>query len=216
MTFAKSANLRSLLLKNECPSSIKNCHQFFQKLVDSDVRNTLLTDISVFANLTQPPSDSNEDITHGSPSPTSVSTYKALRIHLGQQCPQAKGVKSLRHFTRHGHTFSLFSHHKGNGSVIVYDQMLMSEIPAQVEGIIQLHTHEVYFAIRKYQTIAGRHPFEAFPALQTTLWSNLESSATIVRLDDVIGHFASVPLDWNGDDFTVIVSLCQVILQFSC
>jgi glycerol-3-phosphate acyltransferase PlsY len=215
MTFAKSANLRSLLLKNECPSTIKNCHNFFQKLVDSDVRNTLLTDISIFANLTQPSSDSTEDITHDIPFQTSTPTYKALRIHLGRQCPLVKNVKMLRHFTRHGHTFSPFSRHKGNGSVIVYDPMLMSEIPGQVEGIIQLHTNEVYFAIRKYQTFAAQHPFEAFPALQTTLWSSLESVATIVRLDDVIGHFASVPLDWNGGDYIAVVSLCRVILQIS-
>ena len=217
MTFAKAANLRGLLLKNECPSSIKNCHNFFQKLVDSDVRNTLLSDISIFANLTQPTRDSNEDITPDIPSsPTSVSTYKALRIHLGQQCPLAKNVKMLRHFTRHGHTFSPFSRHKGNGSIIVYDQMLMSDIPARVEDIIQLPTNEVYFAVRKYQTFAAWHPFEAYPALQTTLWqSSLESVTTFVRLDDVIGHFASVPLDWNGDDYIAIVSLCWVMLQFS-
>jgi hypothetical protein len=133
MTFAKSANLRSLLLKNECPLAIKNCHNFFQKLVDSDVRNTLLTDISIFANLTQPSLDSNEDLTHDIPSnPTSAPTYKALRIHLGQQYLLAKNIKTLRYFTRHGHTFSTFSRHEENGSVIVYDQML-SEIPAQVE-----------------------------------------------------------------------------------
>jgi hypothetical protein len=82
-----------------------------------------------------------------------------------------------------------------------------------VEDIIQLHTSEVYFAIRKYQTFAAQQPFEAFPALQTTLWSSsLESVTTIVHLDDVICHFASVPLEWNGDDCIAIVSLCRVIL----
>jgi len=80
------------------------------------------------------------------------------------------------------------------------------------KDIIQLHTNEVYFAINKYQTFVARHPFEVFPAIQSSLWSSLKSVTTIVHLDDVIGHFASVPLDWNGDDYIAIVSLCH---QFS-
>lgn len=216
MAFVKSANLRSLLLKNECPSAIKNCHAFFEKLVDTDVRNTLLTDISIFDNLThflQPSMDSNEDTTGDAPS--SAVTYKALHIHLGRQFPLAKNAKTLRHFTRHGHTFSTFSCHKGNGSVIVHDWTLMSQIPARVEDIIQLPSNDICFAVRKYLTRATGHPFEAYPALQTTLWQSELGSITIVHLDDVIGHFASVSFDWNGDNYLAVVSLCRVMLCYS-
>ena len=216
MTFVKSANLRSLLFKNECPSAIKHCHAFFEKLVDTDVRNMLLTDISIFGNLThflEPSMDLNEDMTDDTLS--SASMYKALHVHLGQQSPLAKEAKTLHHFTRHGHTFSTFSRHKGNGSVIVYDRTLMSQIPARVEDIIQLPSNDVYFAVRKYLTRATGHPFEAYPALQTTLWQSELGSITIVHLDDVIGHFASVPFDWNGDNYLAVVSLCRVMLYYS-
>jgi hypothetical protein len=172
MTFVKSANLRSLLLKNECPSAIKNCHDFFEKLVDTDVRNTLLTDISIFVNLPhvlQPSTDSNEDLTADHLSSVSTCTYKALHIHLGQQSPLTKNAKTICYYTRHGHTFSSSLRHKGNGSVIIYDRTSMSQIPARVEDIFQLSSNDIYFAVRKHQRRAAGHPFEAYPALQTSL-----------------------------------------------
>ncbi len=91
----------------------------------------------------------------------------------------------------------------------------MSQIPAQVEDIIRLPSNDVYFAVRKYLTCATGHPFEAYPALQTTFWQSRLGSVTVMHLDDVIGHFASVPFDWNGNDYLAIVSLCQVMLCYS-
>lgn len=48
-SFTISSNLWALLLKEGCPSVIRNCHSLFAKLVDPQICNMLLTDISHFS-----------------------------------------------------------------------------------------------------------------------------------------------------------------------
>ena len=50
-SFAKSANLWAFLLKEGCPSAIRNCSHYFSKLIDPQVHNTLLMDIARFLSL---------------------------------------------------------------------------------------------------------------------------------------------------------------------
>ena len=44
-SYTRSANLRALMLKPECPEVVRNCMPMFKKLVDPERRNALLTDI---------------------------------------------------------------------------------------------------------------------------------------------------------------------------
>ena len=210
MTFVKSANLRSLLLKSDCPSAIKNCTEFFQKLVDTDVRNTLLTATSAFfVNLA---TESSTDLNVSGIGLLSASTYKTFCSYLGQSS-SLKNAKTLNHFTHNGHTYSVSSRHKGNSSVIIYDRSLKSQVPAHIEDIIQLSSNDVYFAICKYKRRAISDPFKLHPVLRTTLWQTGLGGLMFVHSNDVIGHFASVLFNWNDNEYLAIISLCQVLLN---
>jgi len=206
-TFVKSANLRGLLLKNGCPSAIRNCEEFFKKLVNPKVRNTLLTDISAFyvdidqdeASTLPPESTSGCKL--------SLESHRLLSAHLGQHTSMK--AKSLIHFTRNGYTFSKSSLHKGNGSIIFLDRPSLSQVPAQIEEIVQL-SDDVYFIVQKYQRCAAEDPFKPYPALQTSLWRPTAGNRTMVHLNDVLGHFASLPFDLNGSNWFAVVSLVRV------
>ena len=50
-SYTRSANLRALTSKSECPEAIKNCHSIFLKLVNPQVRDTLTTDINALTSL---------------------------------------------------------------------------------------------------------------------------------------------------------------------
>ena len=206
-TFVESANLRGFLLKDECPCAIKNCRDFFNKLVHPNVRNTLLADMmSPFVNQTEMVQPSTELIDEEGATISSQSTHQTIYNSLGPS--RTKNAKFLKHFTRFGHTFSPFSRHKGNGSVILYDRISGHQVPAQLEDIIHLSSDEVYFTVRKYLRQATSDPFTAYPALQTTIWQTALGSVTIVQSDDILGHFAGLPFQWNGANSIAVISLC--------
>ena len=205
-TFVESANLRGFLLKDECPCAIKNCRDFFNKLVHPSVRNTLLADMmSAFVNQTEMIQPSMES-TDEEATISSQSTHQAIYNSLGPS--GTKDAKFLKHFTRFGHTFSPFSRHKGNGSIVIYDRISGHQVPAQLEDIFRLSSDEVYFTVRKYLQQATSDPFTAYPALQTSIWQTTLGCVTIVQSDDVLGHFSSLSFQWNGANSVAVISLC--------
>src|ERR1700678_231691 len=52
-SFVRSANLRALIFKSECPEIIQNCQPIFQRLVDPQLRDTLQTDMQILSSLTE-------------------------------------------------------------------------------------------------------------------------------------------------------------------
>src|SRR5271156_2396116 len=52
-SFVRSANLRALVFKSQCPEIIQNCQPMFQQLVDPQLRDTLQTDMRVLSSLTE-------------------------------------------------------------------------------------------------------------------------------------------------------------------
>src|SRR5271156_216699 len=52
-SFVRSANLRALVFKSQCPEVIQNCQPMFQKLVDPQLRDTLQTDMWMLSSLTE-------------------------------------------------------------------------------------------------------------------------------------------------------------------
>ena len=105
------------MLKEGCPSAIKNCSGFFSKLIDPEVRNTLLSDIAKFLSLVEEedePSEMGGRITTIAEGP-----YKALQTHF----QGAKGIPreaiTLHCYTLNHLTFSTFTRHRGNSLVMV-------------------------------------------------------------------------------------------------
>ena len=208
-SFVKSANLRALLTKSECPEAIKNCQAFFQKLVDPEVRNTLLTDISVFTSHLEPELMPTPAVSSPSSSIRGT-TFRILEKHLSNinKSPIGGTVKNLSYYTVHGRTFSIAARHKGNGSALVRHQS--SILPAQIEDIIRTSDDQTFVAVRYFRPTAVNDPFEAYPALRISLWDSKLGQLTVIRAEDICGHFASIPLFWEKSYCTVVVSLSRV------
>src|ERR1700678_4822653 len=86
------------MLKKGCPSAIKNCSSYFSKLIDPQVRNTLLTDIARFLSLEEEV-DEPADIT-GRMTAIAEGPYKALQTHF-------QGVKGTPHEAKTLHCYTL-------------------------------------------------------------------------------------------------------------
>jgi len=208
-SFVKSANLRALLSKSECPEAIKNCQAFFQKLVDSEVRNTLLTDISVFTSHLEPELMPTRIELEGDET-CGRTTFRMLDEHLSDinKSSICGTPKNLSYYTVHGRTFSIATRHKGNSSVLVRHQS--SILPAQIEDIIRTPDDQTFVAVRYFRPTAVNDPFKAYPALRISLWDSKLGQLTVVRAEDICGHFASIPLFWEKGYCTVVVSLSRV------
>ena len=209
ISFAKSANLRAFMLKEGCPSAIKNCSGFFSKLIDPEVRNTLLSDIAKFLSLVEEedePSEMGGRITTIAEGP-----YKALQIYF-----HANGVpreaRTLHCYTLNHLSFSTFTRHRGNSLVLVRRSSLPS-IPAQIDSILQISTQETYFVVRFFLKTMLDDPFRQHPVLQTSLWSQNLGQLVIVKPHDVESHFTSLFFEWQGAECQAVISLSRVLFQ---
>ena len=92
------------MLKEGCPSAIKNCCGFFNKLIDPQVRNTLLSDIAHFLSLEEEVDEPAE--IRGRITAIAEGLYKALQTHF----QGAKGIPreaiTLHCYTLNHLTFS--------------------------------------------------------------------------------------------------------------
>jgi len=164
-SFTISLNLQALLLKEGCPSAIKNCHSLFAKLVDPQICNMLLTDISHFSvDLEEHPSLDPMDTAY---IPEDI--YQALRNHfLAAEMPHV--AKILTFYTMNGLTYSSSTWHRGNSSILVRRPSLPSVL-AQIESILQISSTETLFIVKYFLRMISSDPFEKYPALHGSLWS---------------------------------------------
>ncbi|KAF8801630.1 hypothetical protein BYT27DRAFT_7173847 [Phlegmacium glaucopus] len=205
-SFAKSANLRAFMLKDGCPPAIKNCSGHFSKLIDPQVRNTLRTDIARFLSL-EDEADAPADIT-GRMTVIAEGPYKALQTYFNSTKGTPREAKILNSYTLNGLTFSTFTRHRGNSFILVRRPSLPS-LPARIESILQVPTGETYFVVRFYLKTMSEDPFEKYPLLQSSLWSQDLGQLVIVKPQDVESHFAGLSFVWLGAECLAVVSLSR-------
>jgi|SRR6188768_3062450 len=207
----RSANLRGLLLKAECPPAIKNCSSIFEKLVDPDIRSTLLSDITEFA-ITN--GDELPEEALGGLSPLKEPVYRALCTFFGNSAPRA--AKSLSYFTINARTFSIMSRHKGNSSVLIRQAATpkAESLPAHIEEIIQTSSKDVLFAVRYYKKRVASDPFPQYPVLRSSMWLLDLGQLVIVRPKDIECHFASLAINRDGLACVAVISLARVRAPF--
>jgi len=197
------------MLKEGCPSAIKNCSSYFSKLIDPQVRNTLLTDIARFLSLEEEV-DEPADIT-GRMTAIAEGPYKALQTHFQGAKGTPREAKTLHCYTLNHLTFSTFTRHRGNSFVLVRRQSLPS-IPAQIDSILQIPTKEIYFVVRFFRRTMLEDPFEQHPVIQMSLWSQNLGQLVIVKPQDIESHFACLPFDWQGVNCQAVISLSRVFI----
>ena len=211
-TFVKSANLRSLLMKDLCPEAIANCRRHFTKFLSPDIRNGTLIDINSFLSNPEndPPVAESHTVTKVVLSET---TFKALRLRFPgpNTLPTVRRVVTSHTFE--GRTFTTCSRHEGNSSVLVRSSLDGSLKPARILEILEVSSKEILYVVRHHRTVEGgfSDPFAKYPFLHISLWSLILGNCAIVRPEEVASHFASIPCSFNGEDKSLaVVSLYRV------
>jgi hypothetical protein len=218
-SFTRSANLRGLLCKAECPQALQHCEPMFKKLVNPDIRSTLVNDILKFSL----PDDDDEDIDHH-PSDWDERAARPiphdLRVLL---CSVVDNVPRTARFLSHlnvgGVTYAVASHHAGNSHVLVRTDDAGPSVPARMDNILQVHTQDsvqTYIALRHYKhPQVEDDPFRHFPVLQTRMWSSRLGPVQVISPNAIDTHFAKAEVTWEGKDVIVAASLSRVS-QVAC
>jgi hypothetical protein len=198
------------MLKEGCPSAITNCSGIFSKLIDPQVRNTLLSDIAHFLSMeeeAEEPADVSGRFTAIAEGP-----YKALQTYFQGAKGIPREAKTLHCYTLNHLTFSTFTRHRGNSFVLVRRPSLPS-LPAQIDTILQTPTKETYFVIRFFLKTILDDPFQRHAILQMSLWSQNLGHPVIVKPQDVESHFACLSFVWRATKCQAVISLSRVFIS---
>ena len=170
-SFIRSTALKCLILKTGTPEVIQNCEPIFRKLVDPQVRNTLLTDI---VGLSGEALDSSDD---GDLPPVILKSSSYLPDSLKYCIPKHLGylpasASTLSHITVAGLTYSVASKHTGNSCILLDSPSKTIFLPAQIEHIVQfvpnnnLSDVNTLVAVRRFKRLNNHSdPFSIYPLL---------------------------------------------------
>jgi hypothetical protein len=203
------------MLKNTCPQAIQNCSNFLTKLVDTKVRNTLLTDMShvLFHDEEGDSSDDEDDCPLGRQVTIPEGSYRALQTYFGGKEETPKTAKIASVHTVNGLTFSTYTRHKGNSFILIRQSSSLQSIPARIESMIQISKTEMLYVVRHFLRSESGDVFAKYPTLKITTWSKNCGQLVIVHSRDIESHFACLAID---SDHIAVVSLSHVsLLKFS-
>jgi len=211
----KAANLRALVSKSNAPEVIRRCQPIFSKLVNPQVRNTLVTDM-LSLTLAQDDNDSEENT-----QTLYDGDLKAAKLPTDlRRCIEQKFAHSpsraplLSHLTIDGLTYSVSSKHIGNSCIMLDANASQILVPARLDYIVELETDEgilTVIAVRQYQPSPKRDdPFARFPLLQTQLCKSELNPLQLFTIDKIRSHFAMSSLVYMEKDVIVAVSLHRV------
>ena len=213
-SFIRSTALKSLILKTGTPEVIQNCEPIFRKLVDPQVRNTLLTDIMGFSGEAL---DSSDD---GDLPPVILKSISYLPDSLKDCIPKHLGylpasASTLSHLTVDGLTYSVASKHIGNSCILSPSKTVF--LPAQIEHIVQfvsnnnLSAVNTLVAVRRFKQLNNHSdPFSIYPLLRTQIWSCELGALELHPVSAIQCHFACSTMLWEGERVMVMVSLSRV------
>ena len=211
----KAANLHALVSKNNAPEVIRHCQPTFSKLINPQVRNTLLTDMLSLA-LAQENNDDDENI-----QTIYDETLKVAKLPTDlRQCIEQTFAQSpsraplLSHLTINGLTYSVSSKHHGNSCVMLDGGPSWSLLPARLDYIVELQTNDdvlTLVAVRQYQPFPRRDdPFTRFPLLQAQLCMPELDPLELHSINKIRSHFAMLSLVYKEKDVIAAVSLHRV------
>jgi hypothetical protein len=225
--FVRGNNLRGIFQKTGTPEVILNCKPMFQKLVEPQVRNTLVTDIlTLFTGESVPEFDDpvTEPQLQQPVQPPDALPVKLRECFIAtfEDCLPAH---LLSHLTISGITYSTSTTHLGNSLILLKSSAPNKYLPARIDFIAQIlldtdDGHLVTFiATRKYKPSPIKSdPFRSFPFLQVELWSRELDSLKLYLLNSIECHFAQSLVLWKDLNLMVMISLSRVciFLSFFC
>ena len=196
------------MLKEGCPTAIKNCSGFFSKLIDPQVRNTLLLDIAQFLSLEDEADEPAEII--GQITTIAEGPYKALQTYFQGAKRTPHEARTLHYHTLNHLMFSTFIQHRGNSFVLVH-RLSLPSVPAQIDSILQIPGKGTYFVVQFFLKTMLDDPFQQHPVLQASLWSQNIGQLVIVKPQDIESHFVCLSFEWQGAKCQAVMSLSQVL-----
>ena len=134
-SFVRSANLRRILDQTGTPEVIQNCKPIFQKLLDPQVRGTLVTDMLSFA-MDDFDNVDSEDTSSDTTNPKIPDSLMECLLERFGEIP--KSISLLPNLTMKGIIYSAASRHVGNSSVLIHSGRPGVLIPAQIQCFVEL------------------------------------------------------------------------------
>jgi len=183
----------------------------FHKLINPQLRNTLITDIASLAGQQDNDDSTVEILTRPTPVPAHIN---ALLISLHMHPPRQADFPSS--VTVKGITYTVASKHLGNSCVLVSTNKGGRPYPVQIQSILRVviqDTIKTLFIVQRYtEASVSFDPYTRYPALCAKMWSRHPcEDLTVVTVDDIQAHFAACPITWRGSDATVVISLSREI-----
>jgi hypothetical protein len=115
--------------------------------------------------------------------------------------------------TINGLIYTVTSKHQGNSCVLLKSKD-QTQVPARIQTIFQINVLEsvqTLIAIRRHRPARLCHdPFSRFPILCARVWEVQLGELEIIRPDEVVSHFACLPLKGDFEGHIVSVSLSRV------
>jgi hypothetical protein len=189
----------------------------FEKLVNPQARNTLITDMLSLSSLDD--ADGNEGVAWQESTLRTIpdDLYHALCAALHPNLPRK--ARFLSHLTIRGVTYAVASEHAGNSCVLVGTEAGVEPVPVRIEHIVQLATPDgmaTHVAIRRHRR-AGvtSDPFLQFPAVQARMWSRLLEKLEVIPVQHIRTHFSCLFMKWEDEEVALVLSMSRVCLPFS-
>ena len=215
--FVHSANMRRILEQTGTPEVIQNCKPIFQKLIDPQVRGTLVTDLLSFAvdDIDDVEEENFDYASDTSPLPKMPESLMTCLVENFGETPRC--IALLPNLTMKGIVYSAASRHVGNSSVLIHSGQPGVLIPAQIQCFVQLVLPDninipvTFVAAQRYLPANVIHdPFSAYPFLRAGLWSRELDSLELYTPESIESHFAHCPMEWEERQVMAIISLSRV------
>jgi hypothetical protein len=213
-SFVRSANLRRILDQTGTPEVIQNCKPIFQKLLNPEVRGTLITDMLSFA-MDDLDDVESEDVSSDTTNPKIPDSLMICLLESFGEIP--KIISLLPNLTMKGLIYSAASRHAGNSSVLIHSGRPGVLIPAQIQCFVELvvpdniNSPVTYVAAQRYLPANVKHdPFSTYPFLRAELWSRELDSLQLYTPECIESHFAHCPMKWEEQQVMAVISLSRV------
>ena len=222
-TYTNSANLRGILHKLECPQALQQSQPMFEKLLNPQIRDTLVTDMLSLSTLSDEDYDCESDTLAWDERTARLiplDLYNALSKSIVPTSPRK--AQFLSHLTIGGLTYTVASKHIGNSHALIKADSSDHNalIPIRIDYIFQVcvsDTIQTFLGARCYNHSGIiTDPFRCFPILQATMWNNELGAIKILTPDCICAHFAKASMVWEGVDRLVVLSLCRVSQSCNC
>ncbi|PPQ74877.1 hypothetical protein CVT26_011473 [Gymnopilus dilepis] len=203
--FTRMSNLQTLLSKTGCPEVVQNSRPMFEALFYPQLRDraAVLPDMG--------PDMGASDLKGADRALPPDLRVAFLRANI--QVPSRCQLPS--HVRFNGLIFTTSNKHPCNSCVMIQESGSAAIVPAQIVYVVRLHSGfnqaVTYLGVRRHRAACiTRDPYLCFPALMAQIMDACLDELEIIYLQQVVCHFACLPVKFEGQELIVAMSLSRV------